>query len=56
MKLFIEQFLNEFASNLKHIDVNEIDRIIVGLRKIKKNKGRIFFIGVGGRPLMRLMQ
>ena len=48
MKLFIKQFLNKFATNVKHIDINEIEKIIVGLRKIKKNKGRIFFIGVGG--------
>ncbi|MBB44382.1 MAG: sugar isomerase [Rhodospirillaceae bacterium] len=48
MKLFIKQFLNKFATNVKHIDINEIEKIIVGLSKIKKNKGRIFFIGVGG--------
>lgn len=48
MKSFTELFLKDFSKSISDLDIINIDKTIKELKKIKKNKGRIFFIGVGG--------
>ncbi len=48
MKEFIGNYLNEVAEIAQKIDKNEIYEVAQEIIKIKENKGRIFFIGVGG--------
>tara|TARA_A100001015_G_C14995300_1_gene715920 strand:- start:910 stop:1512 length:603 start_codon:yes stop_codon:yes gene_type:complete len=45
---FISSYINESKKILSKINQKEIEKIIKILLEIKKNKGRIFFIGVGG--------
>jgi len=45
---FTKKYLEEFAKILLEFDLKEIENIIHSLAKIKKNRGRIFFLGVGG--------
>jgi len=45
---FTEQYLKEFSKILLKFDIKEIENIIQSLKKIKKNRGRVFFLGVGG--------
>ena len=44
----IEKYLTEVTEVTKAIDKNEILKTVKILKRIKKNKGRIFFLGVGG--------
>ena len=48
IKKFSNKYFNDVASIAKTIDFNEIEKLVFALTKIKKKKGRIFFIGVGG--------
>tara|TARA_Y100000590_G_scaffold469618_1_gene658710 strand:+ start:4634 stop:5239 length:606 start_codon:yes stop_codon:yes gene_type:complete len=45
---YINKYLQEVEKISKTIDKNEIDKIILRLEKLKKEKGRLFFLGVGG--------
>tara|TARA_Y100000590_G_C15587622_1_gene964750 strand:+ start:624 stop:1226 length:603 start_codon:yes stop_codon:yes gene_type:complete len=48
MDKFIKSYLEEAKDICSLIDLNEIKKIILFLKKIKKKNGRIFFLGVGG--------
>ena len=45
---FTENYFNQVNTISSLLDKNEINKMIAKLKKIKINKGRIFFIGVGG--------
>ncbi len=45
---FIEKYMENMARGITNLDFNKLDKIINQLYKLKKNNGRIFFIGVGG--------
>jgi len=45
---YIEDYLNEAAAIIKSIDTQSIENIIEVLLAIRKNNGRLYFIGVGG--------
>jgi D-sedoheptulose 7-phosphate isomerase len=45
---FIRQYLIEAKNIIDALDLIEISKIVKQIKIIKKNKGRIFFIGVGG--------
>ena len=45
---FAKHFLNSFSKIFKLVDLNKIKYLVDELSKIKKKKGRIFFLGVGG--------
>ena len=45
---FTEKYLKEFSNVLLKFDIKEIENIVNTFIKIKKNKGRVFFLGVGG--------
>ncbi|MCF7799637.1 SIS domain-containing protein [Candidatus Babeliales bacterium] len=48
MQTFVNQYLNEVKQISSLIDTNCIEKIIKILKKIREEKGRIFFLGVGG--------
>ena len=43
-----KKFLESFNYSLKKIDINKIEKLISKIKALKKRKGRIFFLGVGG--------
>ena len=45
---FVKQYLNEAKNIIDALDLKEISKIVKHIHFVKKNKGRIFFIGVGG--------
>jgi D-sedoheptulose 7-phosphate isomerase len=45
---FINQYLNEVKKIIDHLDILQINNIIKYVHLVRKQKGRIFFIGVGG--------
>ena len=45
---FIKNYLRETELIVKKIDQNKLLRIINLILKLRKSKGRIFFLGVGG--------
>ena len=45
---YIETYLREAKEIIDKIDRDQISRIISELKKIRKNGGRLFFLGVGG--------
>ena len=44
----VKNFLNLSSSIIRNMNFVKIDKIIDSIQKIKKKKGRIFFLGVGG--------
>ena len=48
MKTFTKAFLEESIKICERINYDHIENIANIISKIKKNKGRIFFLGVGG--------
>ena len=48
MSDYINKYLLEVEKIAKQIDKNEIEKIIQRIVRLKKEKGRIFFLGVGG--------
>ena len=44
----VKNFLNLSSSIIKNMDFVKINKMIDLIQKIKKKKGRIFFLGVGG--------
>ena len=45
---FIDEYLNDAVSILKSLDKVQIEKIIQILLKIRQERGRLFFLGVGG--------
>lgn len=45
---FIESYLNQFINTIGNLDKNKIDNIVLSLKELRKNKGRLYFLGVGG--------
>ena len=48
MTKYIKKYLKKLKNISRKIDQEEIEKIIKRLINLKKDKGRIFFIGVGG--------
>ena len=48
MNKFINEYLLEAKNTCSLLDQKTIKNIVVTLKNIKKNNGRIFFLGVGG--------
>lgn len=48
MTKFSKKYAQDISSIAKIIDTNKIEKLVSELVKIKKKRGRIFFIGVGG--------
>ncbi len=46
--IYKNEFFLNFIKLINSIDIKKLDEVIEILYKIKKNKGRIFFVGVGG--------
>ena len=45
---FSKNFFKKSLDVSKNIDTNQIEKLIQSLKKIKTNKGRLFFLGIGG--------
>ncbi len=45
---FVKEYLSESKKIIEQIDYNQLDKIIDIISTVKKNFGRIFFLGVGG--------
>ena len=45
---FIKKYLNESSEIIKKLDLKIIEKLVNLISDTKQNKGRIFFIGVGG--------
>lgn len=45
---FINNYLKELETIIKNLDKNSINLFVKNLKILKKNKGRLFIIGVGG--------
>ena len=45
---FTKKFLLDYQKVLSKIDTRKIESIVSLLKKVKKSKGRVFFLGVGG--------
>ena len=48
MNTFITYFFNQYLKSIESLDLNKIDSLALDLKKIKKKRGRVFFLGVGG--------
>jgi len=48
MKNHVKNYFNQMSSVSNKIDKNQIEKMVRILIKIRKKKGRVFFIGVGG--------
>ena len=44
----IEKYFDNLKYSIQKLDRKKIDKLINKIKSIKKNKGRIFFLGVGG--------
>ena len=45
---FIKNYKNNILSSLIELDNKKIDKAIILLKQLRKNKGRLFIVGVGG--------
>ena len=45
---FIKIYKNNIINSLKKLDEKKINQTVLLLKKLRKNKGRLFIIGVGG--------
>ncbi len=45
---FSKKYFNEITNVIKYLDHGNLEELVENLVKVKKNKGRIFFLGVGG--------
>ncbi len=45
---FIKSFFEEASQICTQIDLNEIEKLVQGLHRIRETGGRLFFLGVGG--------
>ena len=46
--MFVKKYIKESIDILNKIDVNKLEKIISLIANVRRNKGRIFFLGVGG--------
>jgi len=44
----IDRFLQQLFQSIKNLDRDKIKKLVSEIVKIKKKKGRIFFLGIGG--------
>ena len=47
-KGFVNEYFDSFKLAANQLDRNTLESFVTGLSKIKKNNGRLFFLGVGG--------
>ena len=47
-KKFIKKYLNELLAVVHKTNHINLDKLIDRIKKVKSDKGRIFFLGVGG--------
>ena len=45
---FSVKYFDEISNVIKYLDRDNLEELVDNLVKVKKNKGRIFFLGVGG--------
>jgi D-sedoheptulose 7-phosphate isomerase len=45
---FIEEYFSEARAILQEIDTKQIEEMIIHLENVKKSRGRLFVLGVGG--------
>ena len=45
---FYQNFFKDIADTALNIDIRKLEKIVTILIKLRKNSGRLFFIGVGG--------
>jgi D-sedoheptulose 7-phosphate isomerase len=45
---YIDLFLRESIESIKKINQKQIEQLIITINKVRSQKGRIFFLGVGG--------
>ncbi len=45
---FIETYKNNITESLLKLDEKKINQTVLSLKRLRKNKGRLFIIGVGG--------
>ena len=43
-----DNFFNELKYSIDQLDQKNLESLVKGIKKIKEDKGRIFFLGVGG--------
>ena len=48
MSIYVDLYMKEVIEITKSIDKDQIDKMVKILSNVSENKGRIFFIGVGG--------
>jgi len=48
MSKLIHNFFSEYIKSVKSLNLAQIDNLAKDIKRIKDNKGRIFFLGVGG--------
>ena len=48
MSDYVEKFLNETSEISKKIDKEHVNKVIERIKKVKDQRGRIFFLGLGG--------
>ena len=48
MKNYIDNYFEKIRLTIEKIDYKKINKLANSILKIRKNKGRIFFLGVGG--------
>lgn len=48
MSKFINHFFSQYLKSIESLDFKKIESLVLDLKKIKKKKGRVFFLGVGG--------
>jgi D-sedoheptulose 7-phosphate isomerase len=46
--IFSKKYFEDIINVIKYLDHNNIEKLVDILVRVKKNKGRIFFLGVGG--------
>jgi len=48
MKNHIKNYFQQTQKTINKIDLKKIEKLVISISDIKQNKGRIFFLGVGG--------
>lgn len=45
---FSKKYFNFFIQSINKLNISEIDKVIFELKRLRNNKGRVFFLGLGG--------
>ena len=45
---FSKKYFNFFIQSINKLNIEEIDKVVIELKRLRNNKGRVFFLGVGG--------